>query len=428
MRRVAIIGSGITGMAAAHALAKHHQLTLFEANDYFGGHAHTVDVTLEGKTHGVDTGFLVFNHKTYPNLLKLFTELDVPTAPSDMGFSVKVSDLELEWSGASLDRVFAQRANALKPRFLRMVLQILRFNRQATEQVRTNSVPDVSLGEYLQIGGYSKELLDWYLLPMAACVWSCPVQTMLAYPAATFLRFCDNHGLLQGFAGRPQWYTVTGGSREYVKRILAGVADKRLNTPVRAVHRTGRGKPVIHTDGASEAFDAVILATHSDTALKLLAEPSQQEAGILSRLRYQPNLAVLHTDATVLPASRKAWAAWNYESNAKAAGAGASVCCHYLINKLQPLPFKTPVIVSLNPIRQPKNILQTFAYDHPIFDDAAIAAQKDLSHIQGNGQVWFAGAWAGYGFHEDGLKAGLAAAEGVHECLTLPTFEAALAA
>jgi uncharacterized protein len=427
MQKIAVIGSGISGLGAAHRLARRFHVTLFEAAGHLGGHAHTVDVTLDGVTHGVDTGFLVFNHKTYPNLLKLFNALDVPTAKADMGFSVKVSDAGIEWCGSSLSSVFAQRGNLLKPRFLRMLGQIMRFNRQAIDDVAQGTVPDVSLQEYLLIGGYSRELIDWYLLPMAACVWSCPADTMLQYPARTFLTFCGNHGLLQGFEGRPQWYTVRGGSREYVKRIAANVQEVRLNTPVQQLTRNTSGKPGIRTAAATESFDAVVLATHSDTALALLAEPSAADRQVLSKLRYQPNRAVLHTDASVLPRQKRAWAAWNYES-ASVHGAPASVCCHYLINKLQPLPFKTPVIVSLNPVREPSNVIGTFAYDHPVFDAGAIAAQQQLASIQGQGRVWFAGAWANYGFHEDGLVSGLAAASAAETFLTLPTLQAALAA
>ena len=409
MKRIAIVGSGITGLGAAYTLSRDYHVTLFEANDYFGGHAHTVDVTLQGQTHGVDTGFLVFNHRTYPELLKLFNELKVPTAEADMSFSVTVRDSKLEWCGSSLNTVFTQRRNLLNPRFFRMLSQILRFNKEATAAAISQQLPELTLGEYLKAGGYGDELRDWYLLPMAACVWSCPADTMLAYPAATFIRFCYNHGLLQGFEGRPQWYTVKGGSREYVKRITTKITDKCLNTPVLGVHRAVGRLPLVETAHTMESFDAVLLATHSDTVLKLLKQASPAETNILSCLRYQTNKAVLHTDASVLPRKRRAWAAWNYETASKNLK-DVSVCCHYLINRLQPLPFKVPVIVSLNPIREPEHIIQSFEYDHPIFDTAAIHAQKELENIQGKDNVWFAGAWAGYGFHEDGLKAGLSAA------------------
>jgi predicted NAD/FAD-binding protein len=426
MKRIAVVGSGITGLGAAHLLAKQHHVTLFEREDYAGGHAHTVDVTLDGITHGVDTGFLVFNHRTYPNLLALFNELNVPTAKSDMSFSVRLAGgaaKGLEWAGHSLNSVFAQRRNLLRPRFLRMLRDLLRFNKQATDDILHHRVGNLSLGEYLKRGGYSREMIDWYLVPMAACIWSCPTETMMAYPAKTFLQFCHNHGLLTGFEGRPQWYTVQGGSREYVKRILAGIHEVRLSTPVHAIHRGARQLPVVESARGRESFDAVVLATHSDTTLRLLAQPQLSEQSVFSRLRYQPNRAVLHTDASVLPKRQLAWSSWNYETHD--AGGEPQVCCHYLINMLQPLPFKTPVVVSLNPITEPKNVIAEYEYDHPIFDAAAVAAQQDLSAIQGNGGVWFGGAWAGYGFHEDGLKAGLAAARGVLDALGVATARAA---
>jgi predicted NAD/FAD-binding protein len=413
MKRVAVIGSGIAGLGAAHELAGRHHVTLFESGHTLGGHAHTVDVTLDGLTHGVDTGFLVFNERTYPRLIKLFAQLEVPTAKSDMSFSVQVKSRGLEWSGSDLNAVFAQRRNLLAPRFLRMLTQILRFNRESTALVQQGRVPDCSLGDYLAQGRYSDELVQWYLLPMAACVWSCPAATMMQYPAATFLQFCHNHGLLQGFEGRPQWMTVRGGSREYVRRIADGIQEVRTNTPVTAVTHAPGAAPAVQTRHGKQSFDAVVLACHSDQALRLLERPSAAQTELLRHLRYQPNTAVLHTDASVLPRAPRAWAAWNYETREDASTQNSAVCCHYLINRLQPLPFKRPVVVSLNPIQMPGEIIAQYEYDHPIFDAAAVQAQSRLPGIQGVDGVWFAGAWAGYGFHEDGLKAGQIAAQGV---------------
>jgi uncharacterized protein len=417
MKRIAVIGAGISGLGAAWQLAKQHHVTLFEAAPRLGGHAHTVDITLDGITHPVDTGFLVFNQRTYPHLIDLFTQLDVPTANADMSFSVQAKADRLEWSGANLQSVFAQRSNVLSPRFIRMLRQILRFNRQSTALVVQGQVPDCTLGEYLAQGRYSKELVHWYLLPMAACVWSCPVATMMQYPAATFLRFCHNHGLLQGFEGRPQWMTVKGGSREYVKRIAATVQEVRASTAVLGVQHASGTAPVVHTQDGAQAFDAVVLACHSDQALQLLRAPLPAQQEVLTHLRYQPNVAVLHTDASVLPSRPLAWAAWNYETRAQAHGQDNAVCCHYLINRLQPLPFKQPVIISLNPIEMPGQVIAQFSYSHPVFDASAVTAQTRLPGIQGLHNVWFAGAWAGYGFHEDGLKSGLAAAQGVLNAL-----------
>ncbi|MDE2618504.1 MAG: FAD-dependent oxidoreductase [Burkholderiales bacterium] len=417
--KIAIVGSGISGLAVAHALQGQAELTLFEAGDYFGGHTHTVDVTLPTAhgpaTWGVDTGFLVFNERTYPNLIRLFGELGIATAKTDMSFSVQagVTGRRLEWNGASLNSVFAQRRNLLNWRFLRMLREVLRFNRLATALAEAGADAQLAqpLGPWLDAQGFSAEFRDWYFLPMMACIWSCPTAQMLAFPVATMIRFCHNHGLIQ-VNGRPQWWTVPGGARRYVEKIVAGIADKRLNTPVWAIDRDAQGVTV-HSDRGAERFDQVVLATHSDQALALLREPSADERRVLGAIRYQPNRAVLHTDASVLPASRRAWAAWNYERADAPEQEGSRVCLHYLLNQLQPLPFEQPVVVTLNPLREiaPEHVLGDFEYAHPVFDLAAIAAQQELPALQGLQRTWFAGAWAGYGFHEDGLKAGLGVAQ-----------------
>jgi predicted NAD/FAD-binding protein len=392
-----------------------HDVSLFEAGAHFGGHSNTVDVTLGGVTHGVDTGFLVFNHRTYPQLTALFTELGVETAASDMGFSVKLpaGGRMLEWAGGNLDQVFCQRGNLLRPAFLRMLADILRFNRAATALAR-GAAPQVSLGAYLDEEGYSAQFRQWYLLPMAACIWSCPSEQMLAFPLASFVQFCHNHGLLQ-VNDRPRWHTVRGGSREYVHRLLAGIPDRRLNTPVLSVERGAAGIS-LRTEQGRFYYDEVVLACHSDQSLALLDDAREAERGVLSAVRYQANRAVLHTDTGCLPADRKAWSAWNYEGSGDGDGGAAQrVCVHYLLNKLQPLPFSQPVIVSLNPVNEPDPacVLREFDYAHPVFDAAAVAAQQRLHEIQGRDGVWFAGAWTGYGFHEDGLKSGLAVAAAI---------------
>ena len=313
MRRVAVIGSGISGLSVAHALAGEAQVILYEAGDYFGGHTHTVDVTLDGITHGVDTGFLVLNERTYPNLLALFARLEVEIAKSDMSFSVQVPDTGLEWSGCDLDTVFAQRANLLRPRFWGMLVDLLRFNRLATRLAESGAAEalDQPIGDFLDAHRFGAAFRDWYFLPMIGCIWSCPVDQMLRFPVATMLRFCHNHGLLQ-VADRPQWYTVRGGAREYVRKMIQAVPDARLRTPVRSVERGPAGVRIA-TDHGSEHVDAVVLACHSDQALALLAAPSAAETRVLGAIRYQDNRAVLHTDTTLLPRRRKAWAAWNYE-------------------------------------------------------------------------------------------------------------------
>ena len=411
--RVAVVGGGIAGLAAAHALRPHAAVTLFESEARFGGHAHTVDVTLEGVKHGVDTGFLVFNRATYPGLCGLFEELGVKTAPSEMSFSVQVAraagQRPLEWSGNSLDAVFCQRANLLRPRFWRMLRDLLRFNALATRIAKTGADVDLvqPLGEFLDAHGFGQELRDWYLLPMTACIWSCPTDTMLRFPVGTLIRFCHNHGLL-AITDRPQWYTVAGGSRRYVDKILSRLPDARAATPVRAILRDDEGVNIVTASGV-ERFDQVVIATHPEQALAMLPNASADERRTLGAIRYQPNRAVLHTDASVLPRERSAWSAWNYESGGAADG---RVCLHYLINRLQPLPWPQPVIVTLNPLHEidPRHVLGEFDYAHPVFDAGALAAQQRLGGLQGAHGTWFCGAWTGSGFHEDGFMSGMRAA------------------
>jgi predicted NAD/FAD-binding protein len=443
--RVAIIGSGISGLAAAHRLAGAADVTLFEAADYFGGHTHTVDVTLAGKngpvTHGVDTGFLVFNERTYPQLIQLFAELGVVTAPSEMSFSVKVPASHatgqhrqhgaLEWSGSSLNSVFAQRGNLLNWRFFRMLRDILRFNQRCTALAESGAETAMQqpLAGFLKQEKFSDEFRDWYFLPMMGCIWSCPTDQMLQFPVATMIRFCHNHGLLQ-VADRPQWWTVAGGARHYVEKIVAGISDKRLSTRVHTIKRDADGVRVFSGRLGShqvETFDKVIFATHSDQALALLAEPTAAEQAVLGAIRYQPNRAVLHTDTTVLPKRPLAWAAWNYERAPETQRESAQVCLHYLLNLLQPLPFEQPVIVSLNPVTgiDEDKILGSFDYAHPVFDLAATRAQKELPTLQGQQHSYFCGAWTGYGFHEDGLKSGLHAAKELLQDMTLQSARAA---
>ncbi len=419
--KVAIIGSGISGLAVAHTLHGQAEVTLFEAADYFGGHTHTVDVTLPGPsgniTCGVDTGFLVYNERTYPNLINLLAELQVETTKSDMSFSVRVPDAQghgrsIEWSGTSLSTVFAQRGNLVSRRFLRMLADLLRFNALTTRIAKAQREVELAqpLADFLERHRFSQEFRDWYFLPMLGCIWSCPTDQMLQFPVATMIRFCHNHGLLQ-ITNRPQWYTVRGGARHYVDKIISRIADARLSTPVLRVERDEAGVRVL-TEGRAERFDKVVFATHSDQALALLGQPTECERALLSAIRYQPNRAVLHTDASVLPSMKSAWAAWNYERAADDGQESARVCLHYLINQLQPVPFSQPVVVSLNPVREiaASSVIGEFAYSHPVFDLPAIRAQAQLPQLQGRQHTYFCGAWTGYGFHEDGLKSGLGAA------------------
>ncbi|MES2264705.1 MAG: FAD-dependent oxidoreductase [Pseudomonadota bacterium] len=405
-KRIAIIGSGISGLASAYFLSRKHDVVLFEAAGYLGGHTNTVDVTLEGHTHGVDTGFLVYNERTYPNLVALFDELDVASNGSDMSFAVSMDGGALEWAGTSLATVFAQLANIGSPSFLRMLWDILHFNRNAERFLQLSSRDDLTLRQLLQQQRYGARFRDAYLLPMAAAIWSSSPNDILKFPAATFLRFCLNHALLQ-VNNRPQWRTVAGGARHYVEKIAAVLPDCRLNTPVRAVLREG-GKLMVSTDAGTEAFDDVVFATHAPTTLSLLPGAGEAERTILGGVRYQPNTAYLHTDANLMPRRRKVWAAWNYLAGAQSAGQ-RPVCVSYWLNQLQALPFATPVIVTLNPYTPPAvgTLLARFEYDHPIVDQATVRAQQQLAQIQGKDGVWYAGAWTGYGFHEDGLKSAL---------------------
>jgi predicted NAD/FAD-binding protein len=389
-----------------------------------------VDVTLPTatgmQTHGVDTGFLVYNERTYPGLIALFEELQVATVKSDMSFSVQVPNKNgqgaLEWNGANLNTVFAQRSNLFKPSFLLMLRDVMRFNTLATELAERNQDHELAqpLSGFLFSHKFSDAFRDWYLLPMLGCIWSCPTDQMLKFPVATMIRFCHNHGLIQ-VNNRPQWYTVAGGARHYVEKILAGIADKRLNTPVLRIERDAHSV-TLQTQHGSERFDQVILATHADQSLAMLAEPTPQEVATLGAIRYHPNRAVLHTDTSVMPEKKLAWAAWNYERAAHSNTESTRVCLHYWLNLLQPLPFTQDVIVSLNPVHEidPAHIIGEYDYAHPVFDLPAIQAQAQMPQLQGQQHTWFAGAWMGYGFHEDGFKAGRDAAQTLWAKLRMP--------
>jgi predicted NAD/FAD-binding protein len=406
-QRIAVIGAGIAGLASAWLLGRQHEVTLFEAADYLGGHTNTVDVTLEGRTHPVDTGFLVFNEKTYPNLIALFAHLGVASVETEMSFAVSLENPDLEWAGSNLATVFGQKRNLLRPSFWSMLSDILRFNRESTAWLATHPDNERSLQDFLDAGRYSSAFADWYLLPMAAAIWSCPTGQMRDMPLATFIRFCHNHGLLQVF-DRPLWRTVKGGARQYVRKIAEQLDDIRLACPVSAVTRDGAGLRVTHA-GGSERFDQVVMACHSDQAQAILGfTASDGQRAVLSAVRYQANRAVLHSDPALLPRDRKLWSAWNYFAGSGEPGA-QPVGVSYLINKLQPLPFTTPVVVTLNPAREPDpaRVIAEFDYAHPIFDAAAIAAQSRLADVQGENGIWLAGAWGSYGFHEDGLKSAL---------------------
>lgn len=405
--KIAVIGSGIAGLASAWLLKNKYRVSLFEAGRYFGGHANTVDVTLEGYTHPVDTGFLVHNDLTYPNLIQLFKHLNVDVHSSDMSFGVSLSDPDMEWAGTDLSTVFAQRRNLIRPKFLGMLRDILRFNKNAQRYLieAQSSSREMSLEQLLDQEGFGQTMRDWYLLPMAAAIWSAPVKDILEFPAVNFLTFCLNHRLLQ-IQERPQWRTVSGGSRRYVQKIVDELDDARLNCPVLRVERRD-GAVDVHTAHGIESFDAVVLACHAPTSLAVL-DATEQERGVLQAFRYQENRAVLHTDIRLLPRRKKVWSAWNYLSTGQNQQ-DQPVAVSYLLNQLQALPFAQPVIVTLNPTVEPtpELILRELRYEHPVLDAAAARGQAYLPAIQGVDRVWFCGAWTGYGFHEDGLKSAL---------------------
>jgi predicted NAD/FAD-binding protein len=411
-QRIAVIGAGISGLGAAWALARHHDVTVFEANPAPGGHSNTVEVDYDGKSIAVDTGFIVFNDWNYPNLTRLFAHLDVPAIKSDMSFAVSVGAGDLEWSGNNLATLFAQKRNLLRPSFHRMWRDILRFNKEAAVDLTAGRMAGLRLGDYLARSRYSDSFMLDYLLPMGAAIWSAPLGEMMDFPAETFANFFRNHGLLS-IDDRPQWYTVQGGSREYVKRLLAdGDFALNLHLPVHAVQREPDGVNVTTARGSSH-FDQVVLACHADQTLRLLGDrATQQERSLLGSFRFQPNRAVLHRDPALMPRRRSVWASWNYLSEPRR-DLQRRVGLTYWMNLLQSIDNSRPLFVTMNPVSEPREdlVFAEFAYEHPLFDRPAIDAQARLNEIQGQDRLWFCGAWCKYGFHEDGFTAGLRVAE-----------------
>lgn len=406
-RRFAVIGSGVSGLSAAWLLSQRHDVTIYERDERLGGHAHTfVAPTAEGPIP-VDVGFIVYNEPAYPNLVALFNHLGVASVETCMSFGASMRGGEVEYSGQSVSAVFANRANALKPRFWRMLVDITRFNRHGLAALKDGIGHDVSLADFVRTRGFGEGFVRDFLQPMASAIWSTPSSRILDFSAAAFFKFYDNHGLLR-VLNMPIWRTVAGGSARYVEKISAPFAAKaRLKTPVAEVRRVEGGVDVVDRAGAADRFDGVVIATHADAALSMLARPTPAERDILGAFRYQPNAAYLHTDERQMPRARRAWSSWNYLGDDE----GAAVS--YWMNRLQPLATKTDLFVTLNP-RTPIDegkILAKFDYTHPMFDLAAERAQRRLWSLQGEGEVWFAGAHFGQGFHEDGLQAGLAAAE-----------------
>jgi predicted NAD/FAD-binding protein len=405
--KIAVIGTGISGLSAAWLLRRHADVTVYEQNAYAGGHTHTFQVP---GGPAVDTGFIVFNDRNYPHLTALFHHLGVASQESEMSFSASIGGGRVEYAGDNLNTLFAQRWNLLDRAHWRMLLDIVRFNRDARHALKAGLPTELTLGEFILKGGYGDELSRRYLLPMAAAIWSCPVGAMLRFPAASFLKFFENHGLLD-LMDRPRWRTVTGGSHEYVKKFLASLGHRvRLGMPVTGMRRVGAAVRVWDARGERQDYDRVVMAVHADQALELLAGASSEERRILGAFRYQDNRVVLHSDVDFMPKRRKAWAAWNYLAG-DTVDAKASVSVTYWMNRLQRLSGDRDYFVSLNPLTEPKGILYETTYAHPVFTRDAIQAQQELTAIQGRDRIWFCGAWTGYGFHEDGLRSAVEVAE-----------------
>jgi uncharacterized protein len=409
--RIAIIGSGISGLTAASKLCLDHEITVFEADRHVGGHTNTIDVDLEGRRWAVDTGFIVFNDWTYPNFIRLMNELGVASQPSDMGFSVRCERSGLEYCGSSVNQLFAQRRNLASPAFWGMIRDILRFNREAPRLLEGRE-DALSLGDYLARERYSARFREHYVVPMGAAIWSTDPATMLRFPARYFVDFFNNHGLLS-VDNRPQWRVIQGGSRSYIGPLTAPFAKRiHTDTPVRRVRRHEFGVELTLDDGHRTEFDAVVFACHSDQALAMLAEPTEAEREILGAIPYQPNLAVLHTDERMLPQRRKAWAAWNYHIPAEER---AAVSVTYNMNILQRLEARSQLLVTLNPTTEidPDTIIRSMTYQHPVYTPEGVVAQRRRAEIMGQNRSFYCGAWWSYGFHEDGVKSGMVAAAAV---------------
>ncbi len=410
---MAIVGGGIAGLACAWLLSERHRVTVYESAEYAGGHANTVEVATRSGRQPIDTGFIVYNEATYPNLTAMFQYLGVRTRASDMSFAVSLDDGRLEYAGTDLNGLFAQKLNLFRPRFWGMLRDVWRFYRDAPGDLPRLERELISLDTYLHDGNYGAAFRDDHLLPMAASIWSCAPADAGLQPAAAFIRFCDNHGLLK-ITGRPIWHTVDGGSREYVQRLTKTFADRiHTNCPVHSVERV-EGGVGIHSMAGVRVHDHAILACHADQALRLLGHGATTgERAVLGEFRYTGNTAVLHTDDTLMPKRRGVWASWNYTGRSGTTHPETRPCVTYWMNRLHRLEENTQYFVTLNPPRPPRpgTLLRTQNYEHPVFDTLAIRAQRRLWPLQGDGGVWFCGAHFGAGFHEDGLQAGLAVAE-----------------
>ena len=409
--KIAIIGSGISGLSSAWLLDKQHNVTIFEQDSRLGGHTNTVDIQTSAGTIAVDTGFIVFNERCYPNLVALFKQLDIKYLGTDMSFGVSLDSGRLEYSGSnSIATMFAQKRNIFRPRFWRMIKDLLRFYKQSSGWLETLPA-ELSLGDLLRQEKFGAGFCEDHLLPMSAAIWSTPIEKMLAYPAKTFLRFCDNHGLLQ-VDERPQWQTVKGGSREYVKRMTSDFSGTiKLNCGIAKVRRFSDHVILVDEHGDSHRFDHVVMAGHADQSLAIIEDPSSAEQDLLGAFAYERNDAVLHRDERLMPKRRDVWSSWNYLADTTQKTDKVSVS--YWMNLLQHLPCHESIILTLNPLLEPHNdqIYCRFNYQHPVFNDKALKAQQHLWALQGERRTWFCGSYFGYGFHEDGIQSGLAVAE-----------------
>ncbi len=404
MKKIAVIGSGISGVSAAYYLNKlNYDVSIFESNAYFGGHTNTHEIEIDGIKSPVDTGFLVHNDRTYPNLIDFFKELGIETFPSEMSFSVMRKSDGVTWAGSNFLTIFAQYKNFFSLRFHKFLREVLRFNKFSSKYLtECEGNLELTLEDLLLEKKYSKDFEKWYLLPMGGCIWSCPMNKLLKFPAFTFLKFCSNHGLLQIF-NRPKWKTVLNGCNTYVEKVLIGIDKKFLNEPVLGITLKDQ-KLNVKTEKRSEKYDYCIICTHPPETLKMLKNIDPKTNEILCKFRFQENKAVLHLDESVLPDKKIAWSSWNYTST-KSDDGKDKVSVSYLINKLQPLPYKQPVIVTLNPVTTIKNdkIIKTISYQHPLFSTESIKAQDKIKNIQGTNKIYYSGAWMRYGFHEDGI-------------------------
>jgi uncharacterized protein len=410
---IAIIGTGIAGMSSAWLLSRDHDITVYEKNQSPGGHSNTVDAAVGGSTVPVDTGFIVYNELTYPNLTALFRHLDVPTVDSDMSFAASLNGGELEYAGSNLNGLFGQRRNLIRPRFWRMIRDLVRFYRTAPNIVDSGSSAKITLGEYCRRFGYDDAFITDHLQPIGSAIWSTSTSDMLEYPVESFVRFFVSHGLFN-FTNRPAWRTVEGGSREYVRRLSAPYAKRIHFGGVKSVRRHLDRVEVLGADDQTQEFDHVIIATHADEALALLDDADDGESSLLGVWRYTNNRAVLHTDSRLMPLNRRVWSSWNFLGDQTACEIRPA-CVTYWMNRLQPLATDHNLFVTLNPgvEIQPNLVLQDLTYTHPYFDRAALDSQDRLWSLQGRKRTWFCGSYLGYGFHEDALQSGLAVAEQV---------------